>query len=388
MDEKWPLSKEVRFWPNLGVCRWATRLSRPRPRGSLLVEDDARTALLIGEMLRCDVEPTAWWSRTPERLSRRDAGAARRTRPRACCSTCRRRIDHDRRGRAAPHGRAGRADRRARRRADEERAAARDPEPAPRTTWSSPSCTRRCCGRALRYAIERKRTRGAARAPGAARPAHRPAQPGPVPRPPRRRARPLAPQRTRRSRCCSSTSTASRRSTTRSDTPPATGCSPGSPTACRRCCGRWTRSRGSAATSSRSCSRTSTSEREVVLIAERISRAASLPIRARGGRDDRSPSASASRSSATRRSRRERDPRGRRGHVPRQGARPRRATSCSTRPRASARSSGSSSRAALRQAVERSRAAGPLPAEVSLDGEPAGSRASRRSCAGSTPSAG
>ena len=47
----------------------------------------------------------------------------------------------------------------------------------------------------------------------------------------------------------------------------------------------WTRSPGSAATSSRSCSRRSTSEREAVLIAERISRSASLPLALGDGRD-------------------------------------------------------------------------------------------------------
>ena len=61
-------------------------------------------------------------------------------------------------------------------------------------------------------------------APGAARRAHRPAEPHAVPRPleQARRARP--PRRPPRARCCSSTSTASRRSTTRSATTPATGC--------------------------------------------------------------------------------------------------------------------------------------------------------------------
>ena len=48
-------------------------------------------------------------------------------------------------------------------------------------------------GRALRYAIERKRAEVRARPPGAARPADRAPQPRAVPRPARRRARPLAP---------------------------------------------------------------------------------------------------------------------------------------------------------------------------------------------------
>ena len=56
--------------------------------------------------------------------------------------------------------------------------------------------------------------------------AHRPAEPGPVPRPPRPGDPPRAAQglATRAPRCCSSTSTASRSSTTRSATSSATSC--------------------------------------------------------------------------------------------------------------------------------------------------------------------
>ena len=57
--------------------------------------------------------------------------------------------------------------------------------------------------------------------------------------------------------CCSSTSTTSRSSTTRSGTPSATRCWSPWPAACATPCGRRTSSRGSAATSSRSCCRTS-----------------------------------------------------------------------------------------------------------------------------------
>ena len=108
---------------------------------------------------------------------------------------------------------------------------------------------------------------------------------------------------TPRSRSCSSTSTTSRRSTTRSGH--AAGdrllSGAGGPAA-DRCCARWTRSPGSAATSSRSCSRSSTGEREVVLIAERICRAVTRCRSTSRRRHHGRRSASGSRSSPTRRS--------------------------------------------------------------------------------------
>ena len=72
-------------------------------------------------------------------------------------------------------------------------------------------------------------------------------------------ARPAAarPAASGRRSCCSWTSTTSRRSTTASGTPRATGCSRRSASGCARRSGPATRSPGSAATSSRSCSRTS-----------------------------------------------------------------------------------------------------------------------------------
>ena len=89
------------------------------------------------------------------------------------------------------------------------------------------------------------------RAPGADGRPDRPDQPPAPARPPRGGDRGTATS----SRCCSSTSTASRSSTTRSATMPATRCCARSGRASRARCASTTRSRGSAATSSRSFSR-------------------------------------------------------------------------------------------------------------------------------------
>ena len=79
---------------------------------------------------------------------------------------------------------------------------------------------RRTAGRGRRTASRRP----ARRAHGASRRADRPAQPHAVHRSRRTGDRARAPQRTARSPCCSSISTASRTSTTRSVTPSATSC--------------------------------------------------------------------------------------------------------------------------------------------------------------------
>ena len=108
---------------------------------------------------------------------------------------------------------------------------------APRTTCSS-AASRRRRPRPLDPLRDRAQAdRRPARPPGAARFAHRPAQPRPAARPPERGGRPLAPAARPRWRCCSSTSTASRASTTASATTPATSC--------------WSRSRGGCSASLR-----------------------------------------------------------------------------------------------------------------------------------------
>ena len=109
------------------------------------------------------------------------------------------------------------------------------------------------------------RGRAPAAARRAARRSHRPAEPGAAHGSGRagaaaRAAEPDA----RRARCCSSTSTASSSSTTASATRSATTCWSRSRRASRRCCARATRSPGSAATSSRSCSTASISDDEAL----------------------------------------------------------------------------------------------------------------------------
>ena len=73
--------------------------------------------------------------------------------------------------------------------------------------------------------------------------------------------------------CCSSTSTTSRSSTTRSAMPSATRCWSRWPAACATPCARRTSSPGSAATSSRSCCRTSRTIAELRDVAARVLRA-------------------------------------------------------------------------------------------------------------------
>ncbi len=98
-------------------------------------------------------------------------------------------------------------------------------------TWPPRRCARACCTTRTSSGIvlntrditERKQFEGAAAAPGVPRPDHQPRQPGAVPRPRVARDRAAGARRASRSRCCSWTSTTSRRSTTRSATRRATG---------------------------------------------------------------------------------------------------------------------------------------------------------------------
>ena len=165
--------------------------------------------------------------------------------------------------------------------------------------------------------------RGRARPPGVPRLAHRPRQPGAVPRPRRARPGPRQPHAAAASPCCSSTSTTSRRSTTASATPPATSCSSRWPSACGRACAPPTPPPGSAATSSRCSSRTPTAAARPSTVAEPAARrrcAQPFDVARQGGRI-----VGASIGIAVRHARRSSDrpaPAQRRpGHVPRQGPR-------------------------------------------------------------------
>ena len=151
-------------------------------------------------------------------------------------------------------------------------------------------------------------------------------------RPPRARAWPArAAQRRARSACSSSTSTTSSSSTTASATQAGDELLVAVAPRLSRRCARATRSRASAATSSASWSRTSTSATRSG-VAERIAaRAVARPFVLGGTRALRDRQRRHRARRATEPSARGADPRRRRRDVPRQGARPRRATSSSTR---------------------------------------------------------
>ena len=223
--------------------------------------------------------------------------------------------------------------------------------------------------------------RGRARPPGVPRLAHRPRQPGAVPRP--RRATPWPRTAARGGdvwRCCSSTSTTSRPSTTASATPPATSCSSPSTERLRGCL-RAGGHRGPAR------------RRRVRRAARGHRRRATRPIdrrRADPRGAPRSRSTSAGKEVVRRRQHRHRrsatpaieqrpaaaQRRPRHVHAPRAAARA--ATRCS-RPRCTtAAVERLELEADLRRAVERRRAAAPLPADR-RPRRPARSSASRRS---------
>ena len=132
--------------------------------------------------------------------------------------------------------------------------------------------------RAHRHHRQEARRAGTA-LPGQLRHADQPAEPRAAVRAPVARDRARAPAGKRASRCCSSTSTASRTSTIRSATPPATAsCSAAAARLQADGGRRSTRSRAWAATSSPSCWRTSTRRRKRRAIAREIITAFDAPL--------------------------------------------------------------------------------------------------------------
>ena len=206
-----------------------------------------------------------------------------------------------------------------------------------------------------RAAAERPR----AEPPRVPRPAHRPRQPRAAVRPHRRTRSSAA--AARRSACCSSsTSTTSRPSTNASATAAATRLLVEVARRLRGVLRPPTRSRASAATSSRSCSRTSRSPRRHG-VAERILLALASPV-GHGRRGRAGAPASASRLGRPARRRRRTRPRRRPRDVRREVRRARAATArssprCCPAPSSAWRSSATSSDAVVRDELER-----PLPA--------------------------
>ena len=211
--------------------------------------------------------------------------------------------------------------------------------------------------------------RGRARPPGAARPAHRPGQPGAAARPARPGSSPGARDRPKSSRCCSSTSTGSRSSTTRSATPPATSCS-------------WPRPSGSA----RPLRPTDTVARlggdEFVVLLddfsttcatrsrsrERIHDVLKEPVVVDGTEVFTTVSIGIAVRDVARRHRRRPAPRRRRRDVPGQGARPRPLRDLRRGPAHAGHRAAPASRPHLRRAVEMGETRGLLPARaVDLD---------------------
>ena len=160
---------------------------------------------------------------------------------------------------------------------------------------------------------------------------------------------------------------------------PATAARRCSPSVCGRCCGRWTRSPASAATSSRSCSRTS---RASASRADRRAdrRAASLPIQLSSARRDvghrQHRHHDRGRPDVDAGDRRSARPT-RRCTAPRSSAA--RATSCSTRARASAALHRLELESALSRAIERAELRIHYQPKISLDGGRPGCRRPRGS---------
>ena len=185
----------------------------------------------------------------------------------------------DRSARADPHSRARRPGRRAVRRPATS-SSALSADPARRPGPSGQVRAEPVCTHARGPLRDRAQAlRGPARPPRPARPAHRPSQPRAVPRPARRRPRSLAAQQRHEWRCCFSMSTTSR---TINDSLGHCGRRPAADRArqrgCGRCCGRWTRYARFGGDEFTLLFEDLSSEREVVLIAERISQAVSTPI--------------------------------------------------------------------------------------------------------------
>ena len=251
---------------------------------------------------------------------------------------------------------------------------------------SSPSSTRRCCDRSVTLRDRAQALRGPARPPGAPRPAHRAAQPGAVPRPPRGRARPLAPhervgrsavprrrqlqasQRLARARGRRPGAGGARRAAAGDAAPDGHG------RAVRRrrvhvpVRGAGVRARGRA---------DRRADQPRLESADPARRRRALGHGQHRDRDGRRPDDPAG----------DGDPRGRRGDVPGQGARALALRAVRRGLARSARSARLELEAALRLAVERSTAARPLPAEGLAQRHSPTGCGSRRSSAGSTRSA-
>ena len=238
------------------------------------------------------------------------------------------------------------------------------------------------CERAIRYAADHRRSVERLQPRRAARRAHRAAEPHAVPRPARAVAAPRAPQRRRRRRRRAVPRPRPLQGRQRLARPPGRrpAAASRSPSGSTRRCAPATPSRGSAATSSPCCWRTSTDAREATVVAERVLATLAEPFTIAGRELFVSGSIGIALGGAGRRPGGA-DPRRRRRHVPRQGGRqgaPRGVRRADAPPRASP---GSTSRPTC---AGRSRPAAlqVLYQPIVRTGDAARSPASRRSAAG------